>query len=169
MPVYPFTPEPLVKSGHYPHFSKHDGEVWERFLDQFSASFERVVYDVALGGVAFEGGDPDDRTARAWRYATAMKVDAVLIGDGRAWAVEVRPYARAGALGNALCYAEMLEMDNPTGLDVVAAVVSDEVSPDVRWCADRLGVHLFEVGRATPPSPLDLLEDPRPLELRGEA
>lgn len=168
MPVYPFIPEPLVKSGDYPHMAKHDAQLWERFLDQFSPLFERVAYDVALGGVVFTDTDDDPNVRKAWQYSTAMKVDAVLIGDGRVWCVEVRPYARAGAIGNALCYAEMLEQDNPTGLPVVAAVVSDEVSPDVRYCADRLGVHLFEVGRAPTPTPADLLEDQRrPADERG--
>ncbi|MFQ5844773.1 MAG: hypothetical protein ACE5JG_07275, partial [Planctomycetota bacterium] len=50
MPVFPVQIQPPELTGHYPHMSRHDTALWERFLTAFGREFEGFAYDVALGG-----------------------------------------------------------------------------------------------------------------------
>ncbi|MGH8696418.1 MAG: hypothetical protein ACREVS_08080 [Burkholderiales bacterium] len=152
MPVYPLTLGPLVMSGNYPHMAKHDAQLWERFIERWSSTFTGVAYDVALGGVIFEDPAADPALLQGWRYSTAVKVDAVLVGEGFAWTVEVRPGARLGSLGNALGYAVLFELDGALDLPITPTVVTDECSRDVEIVAEALGVALFQLGREAPPA-----------------
>src|SRR4030042_1521136 len=38
--------------GKYPHMLEEDRPVWERFLNQYTNLFERIYYDVRVGGVS---------------------------------------------------------------------------------------------------------------------
>lgn len=146
MPVFPWRPRPLALDGDYPHMTKHDVQVWERFLRQHAAAFEAVAYDVALGGILPPDRGADDPHALMWRYSTAVRVDAVLVARDSVWVVEVKPRGSPSAIGQALCGATLWEADDPVGLDVVPAVVCATASADVRYCAEQLGVVLVEVG-----------------------
>lgn|SRR5574341_560033 len=146
MPVYPFDPVPAVKSGDYPHMASRDVTVWERWLDQFGGELLGVVYDVALGGMEPPEDAGDERMKRAWRYSTAIKVDAVALAEGGTLVIEVKPRASLSAIGQALGAATMMELDNPTNYEPTPCVVTDECTPDVRYVCDQLGVVLYEVG-----------------------
>jgi len=148
MPVYPpvyVAPEP---TGHYPHFEKHDAVIWERFLDVYGAQFEQVAYNVALGGVRLEQEDIDPAARAGWQYTTALRPDVIALRGQDVWLIEVKPSARASALGQALCYAVMAERDGAWSLPLVACVVTDQTTPDIRYCAAQLGVRLVEVPAA---------------------
>src|SRR5574341_1087219 len=121
MPVYPFDPVPAVKSGDYPHMASRDVTVWERWLDQFGGELLGVVYDVALGGMEPPEDAGDERMKRAWRYSTAIKVDAVALAEGGRLVI-------------------------PTNYEPTHCVVTDECTPAVRYVCGQLGVVLYEVG-----------------------
>lgn len=146
MPVYPFNPLPPAKTGNYQHMSYRDMAVWERFLDQYAGQVDAVAYDVALGGIEADPNDGTPAMRQAWRYSTAIKVDAVAIDGNLAVVIEVKPRAGPSAIGQALCGATLFELDNPAGYEVQPAVVTDAASPDVRYLCERLGVELYEVG-----------------------
>lgn len=154
MPVYPPIFAPPNKSGHYPHMAIHDAVIWERFLDQFGQTLTSVAYDIAVGGYVVQPKEADEATIKAYQYATAMKIDAVATTEENVLVIEVKPHAGASSLGQALCYAEMLEIDGATPLPIVPCVVTDYCNPDVKYCAEQLGVILFEVGGfLTEPAP----------------
>lgn len=151
MPVYPLLLQPLVKDGDYPHMQSRDVEIWERWIDAYGGNFPRGAYDVALGGVVIDSPGAEESIIRAYRYATAVKVDAVVVSDERALAIEVKPRASLGAIGQALGAAALLEADQSVNVEIFPAVVTDRMLPDARFVADELGVLVFEVGEATPP------------------
>lgn len=146
MPVYPLVWTPLVKHGNYPHMAKLDAAIWERFLDQYADNFEEVAYDVALGGFLPDESQGDLPTRTGYQYSTALKVDAVLRRAGELWMVEVKPSAGVSALGGALCYTVMAEQDGFSTFPLVPVVVTDQVSPDITFCAETLGVTVVAVG-----------------------
>lgn len=145
MPVYELAWTALQKSGDYPHMGKRDAEIWERFLDRFTEQFDLVAYDVALGGFALTEEQLTEDERLGWRYSTALKVDVVLARAGEVWVIEVRPHAGVSAIGGALCYATMAEQDGFTPEPIIPAVVTDRASPDIRFCAEQLGVTLIAV------------------------
>jgi len=145
MPVYPIFWQPLVKTGDYPHMAKHDATIWERFLDELGGNFSHAAYDVALGGIVLgpELGSVGERLG--WQYSTALKIDVVLQQLESVWIVEVKPQAGVSALGAALCYTVLAEQEQLSPLPLVPAVVTDHTSPDIRRCAQALGVTLVEL------------------------
>lgn len=158
MPVYPVAFVPVVKTGAYPHMAKLDAAIWERFLDQYGANFLGVAYDVALGGyLPGESEGPLD-VRLGWQYSTALKVDAVLQREAEVWIVEVKPNGRTSGIGAALCYTALAEADPFTTFPLVPVYVTDRASPDIRLCAEKLGVTLVAVDEPLNPD-LDVAED----------
>jgi len=145
MPVYPVSWQAVVKTGHYPHMSPRDVAIWERFLDAFAGDFSAVAYDVALGGFVADValGTVDDRLG--YQYSTALKIDAVLQREEEVWIVEVKPSGHTSALGAALAYTIVAERDGFTAFPLVPVVVTDRMSPDVKFAADALNVVVVEV------------------------
>lgn len=158
---------PLERGRHYRHMAKRDIEVWERFLARERLGFLGVAYDVALGGVPAQPPeldptpgrpvatfDPTDVTdpnelaqalAAGWQYSTALKVDAVLMAPERLYLVEVRPWAHAGTLGNALCYTLVAQREQISDLPLAPMIVCEGIQRDIRWVAEQLGVQVVEV------------------------
>lgn len=151
MPVYPLELKPLVKDGDYPHMQKRDVEIWERFIDLYGGNFPQAAYDVALGGVVVADRDADPAVLLGFRYATAIKVDALVVNEQRGLVIEVKPRASLGALGQALGAALLLEADKVLPVELFPAIVTDRANPDVKFCAEELGVLVFEVGESAPP------------------
>jgi hypothetical protein len=143
--VAPIIPRAIVKDGDYPHMAKRDAAVWERWIEKHGANYRAVAYDVALGGLAAPGAEPDDALDRMWQYQTALKIDAFVLGDGQALVIEVRPWATVSALGAALAYSMVLDRIGVGNVALVPTIVCEGIQVDVRWCCDRLNVQVFEV------------------------
>jgi hypothetical protein len=150
MPVYPPTWLPLVKNGYYPHLSKHDAAIWERFLDAYGGNWLDVAYDVALGGFQLADTLGTEAERLGWQYSTALKIDAVLRSLEGVWICEVKPSAGVSAIGGALSYATMAEEDPFTTLPLFPAIITDHASGDIRRVAERLGITVIEVPEAPP-------------------
>lgn len=145
MPVYPveFTPPALL--GHYPHMSRRDAPLWERYLKLYAIHWQGFAYNVALGGLDVEEEGQSAEMRIMWRYNTAEKIDVVANRGDEQWLIEVKPNARLGALGQALGYLLLAQREPWTGLPLRPAVLTDNVTPDVRWCAEQLGVEMLIV------------------------
>ena len=150
MPVYPPERVPATSRALFTHLSKHDGAIWSRFLDAYADAFESFAYDVALGGVVVDEASGDLATRKGYQYSTALKIDVVGYRAESVWVIEVKPNAGTNAIGAALCYVELGGVDRFTELELVPVVVTDRMSPDVRFCAGELGVLVFELPEPTP-------------------
>lgn len=150
MPVYPITRLPVTTRGVFPHLSKHDTSIWSRFLDAYADAFESFAYDVALGGQKVDPQHGGEETRLGWQYSTALKVDVVGFRSDAAWIIEVKPNAGTNAVGAALCYTELARVDVFTDRELVPIVVTDRMSPDVKFAAAELGVLVFELPEPAP-------------------
>lgn len=150
MPVYPveFTPPEL--RGSYPHMSRRDTPLWERYLRLYAHQWFGFAYDVALGGLDVQADDVSAEERKGWAYSTAEKIDVVANRGDEHWLIEVKPNARASAVGQVLCYLLLANREPWTSLPLVPCVLTDNMSPDVRWCAEQLGVQVILL-----PEPLD--------------
>ena len=157
MPVYPVARVPVTSRGLFPHLSKHDTVIWSRFLDVYADAFTDFAYDVALGGQRVNEEHGDEATRLGWQYSTALKVDVVGFRELDAWIIEVKPNAGTNAVGAALCYVELAQVDTFTDKPLVPVVVTDRMSPDVRFAANELGVLVFELPE--PPAAFTRLDE----------
>lgn len=150
MPVYPiefFPPQPL---GWYPHMARRDAAIWERYLRAHAQLWRGFAYDVAVGGIIAEVTDYDEATLKGYQYSTAQRIDVVGERPDEHWIIEVRSNARVGAVGAALGYTLLAQKEAWTQLPLVPAVCTDNISPDVRWVAEQLGVQLIIVPEELP-------------------
>lgn len=150
MPVYPVERLPATFRGAFPHLSKHDAPIWSRFLDAYADAFTGFSYDVALGGVLLGEEHGDEAARKGWQYSTALKIDVVGFREDAAWIIEVKPSANVSAIGAALCYVELAAIDKFTDLPLVPCVVTDELTPDIAYCCEQLGVVHFELPAPAP-------------------
>lgn len=144
MPVYPVERMPVTFRGAFPHLSKHDAPIWSRFLDAYADSFEHFAYDVALGGRVPPDDFGSEADRKGWQYSTALKIDVVGFRADAIWIIEVKPSANVSAIGAALAYVEMAELDKIGELPLVPVIVTDEMSADIAYCCEQLGVVHFE-------------------------
>lgn len=83
--------------GIYPHMLEEDRPIWSRFLDENGSLFERVYYDVRIGGV-YPGPEYGDEKMRKMYYdVSAKRIDALGELKDEIWIIEVaaRPGLRA--------------------------------------------------------------------------
>jgi hypothetical protein len=152
VPVYPIEFFPPELLGWYPHMARRDAAIWERYLQQSKELWQGFAYDVAVGGIVVEATDADEATLRGYQYSTAQRIDVVGNRGTEHWIIEVRANARVGAVGAAVGYTLLAQKESWTELPLVPAVCTDNISPDVRWVAEQLGVQLLIV-----PEPLPLV------------
>lgn len=145
MPVFPVEFQPAALTGHYPHMARRDVELWERYLRAYHQDWFGFAYDVALGGLDVEDDEATEADRLGWRYNTAEKIDVVANRGDEHWILEVKPNARLGAIGQVLGYILLAQREPWTQLPLVPAIITDNVSVDVRWCAKQLGVNVIIV------------------------
>lgn len=143
MPVYPIEFIPPVPNGYYPHMARRDAAIWERYLKEAASLWQGVAYDVAVGGLLPEVTDADEAMLKGWQYSTAQRIDVVANRGTEHWIIEVRANARVGACGAAVGYTLLAQRESWTELPLVPAILTDNISPDVRWVAEQLGVQVL--------------------------
>lgn len=144
-PVYPLTLYTPEQQAHYPHMAKRDVEVWYDFIGKHGADYLAFSYDVALGGTALDLPGEDAASLIAWKYSTALKIDAVGWQGNQAWIIEVRPDATVSALGAALTYTLVAQREQLTELPMIPCVVCRNIQPDVAWACAQIGVQVIVV------------------------
>lgn len=150
MPVYPVIFGPPQLLGWYPHMARRDAAIWERYLKQEATGWHGFAYDVALGGQLVNDPEATEAELLGWKFSTAQRIDAVGDRGTEHWIIEVRAQARLGAVGAALGYT-MLAMREPwTQLPLVPCIITDNMSPDVRWVAEQFDVTVIIVPEDEP-------------------
>lgn len=143
MPVKPAIPEtPNIRTS-YPGLTPEDAEVWTSWLTANKDPIDEVYYDVALGGVIIDDPNIDEAMREGWRYTTAVKVDVIVVMNGENLVCELKPFARLGAIGQALGYAALLDMDPINDLPNAPMIITNDTSQEVRTVAEIYGVRLI--------------------------
>jgi len=143
MPVYPVVFSSPELRGHYPHLARRDAPLWERYLLTWAHQWQGFAYDVAVGGLDIDDDDSSEAQKLGWKYSTAEKIDVVANRGDEHWLIEVKPNARNDALGQVLGYLLLAQREPWTTVPLVPCVLTDNMSPDVRWVASQLGVEVL--------------------------
>lgn len=127
----------------YPHMKPGDVAIWERFIKANEGFFDTVDYDVLVGsGAAFDTalniqGRPD--VGALYR----KKIDVVGYKPGEIWLVEVKPDAQFSALGQVGAYDDLYREERKPTERVIAALLTDNVRPDIQNIAGKWGIELL--------------------------
>ena len=121
-----------------------DRVIWDRFIDKQPHAFKRVWYDLHIGDPCCDEALRADMHASGAFEVAQWCID-VVADDGRDFfIIEIKPAARASALGQALAYAALLNAEKKDGVRRVPAVLTDEIIPITASAAALLGVVMLE-------------------------
>lgn len=126
----------------YPHMGTADAAIWDRYVRQNPAAFDKAAYDVPVGA-----GAPFDTTvnpttggnlSKLYRY----KIDVVAEKNGELYVIEVKARAGPRAIEQVLGYARLAPLYLPDAKNPKALIVTDSLMPDMGRLAKSAGVEL---------------------------
>jgi hypothetical protein len=145
MPVYPVVWGPFERTGHYPHMSKHDSRIWERFQARYAGYFQEAAYDIALGGSLPTDPQATEAERLGWQFNTAKRIDAAVRNPDEIWLCEVRRGSGTDAIGAVIVYGELSELDKWADRPLILTIVTDRIDPDLRRVAEILEIQVIEL------------------------
>ena len=105
-----------------------DQEIWARFIEKNPNRFFRVWYDWHVGEHQCFGETCDNCESVGWYDLTRCKIDVVAEDDKAIYIIEIKPNAGAGAVGQALEYAQFFREDEKPRLPVIGVVLTDTIN-----------------------------------------
>lgn len=133
------------KLNKYPHMKPEDIAIWERFLLRYPDYFDTVDYDYKVG----EGNMPTFRQAanmeKGWRDLTQKKIDVVGYKGDMITIVEVKPRARANALGQMWMYDELYKRQENYAGTLRNLIITDTPDPDTETVAKSGDIQIIIV------------------------
>lgn len=136
-------PHPYERLLKYPGMRPHDQVIWEQFILNHPNAFHTVYYDVHLGNPADDPDKEMEMRANGGWDVSQWCVDVIGVADNYTAVIEVKPGARAGALGQAIAYRALLADEGLIKGNTVPMVLTDELLPVTMRAAQLLGVHLL--------------------------
>lgn len=107
-----------------------DVAIWERFLIKHPDAFERCDYDVKVGAGRMPAFRQEPNMEKGWKDLTQKKIDVVGYKGKDVWIIEVKPNARANALGQMWMYDELYKADFAVEGKIYNLIITDRDDPD---------------------------------------
>lgn len=127
----------------YPHMKPGDIAIWERFINANPGFFDTVDYDVLIGSGAPFDTSLNNLEGQSVGALYRKKIDVVGYRSGEIWLVEVKPDAQFAALGQIGAYDDLYREERKPTDRVVAALLTNNVLPDIQNIAQKWGVILL--------------------------
>lgn len=122
-----------------------DIEVWDRFLDEYSALYETFVYDCRVGKKTWVFPHWNSEYKKNARELSQLRIDVVGFRDSTIDIIEVKPRFSSSAIGQVLAYREAFSKDFKPDKPVRAVVVAGEIDPNLQPLIERLKVVYLKV------------------------
>ena len=145
------TPFDIYWRGRPPHMLAEDVPVWYRFLETWGHAFERLYYDVCVGGVTLSEERKKDSMWRMWRKTTAKRIDAIGETKDQVWIIEVADRPGLRALGQVQVYRSLWIEDPAIAKPEKMVIVCQTLDTDLGAAAAQNGVLLFVMPDKTAP------------------
>lgn len=128
--------------GKYPHMLDVDKPVWDLFLDRNPNLFQRLYYDVRLGGV-YPGPEYGDEKMRKMFYDnTAKRMDALGELEEEIWIIEVATRPGLRAIGQLQTYLALWFADPKITKPAKPVLVCQFIDEDLAKAMEFYGVLL---------------------------
>jgi len=126
--------------GRPPHMLPEDVGIWNKFLDQNAHLFQRIYYDVRIGGI-YPGPEYGDEKMRKMYYDnTAKRIDALGELEKELWIIEVALTPGLRATGQVMSYLALWFDDPKIMKPAKAVLVCQGIDDDLRRAMDIYGV-----------------------------
>lgn len=136
----PFSP---LYRGKYPHMLDVDRPLWNRFLDLNPTLFDRIYYDVRVGGVLLEDPGIPDNIAKSFFDVTAKRIDALAEKPDEVWIIEVANAPGLRATGQLATYCALWLADPVIKKPAKGVLVSNSLDDDLKralWVYGMLSI-----------------------------
>lgn len=117
-----------------------DYPVWESFLNTHATLFERVYYDVCVGGIML-----DDKTVPQtilWSYykSTAKRIDVLAELKDELWLIEVANVPGLRATGQLMSYMALWFQDPKIKKPIYGTLIANVIDDDLRTTLELYGM-----------------------------
>lgn len=129
--------------GSPPHMLSPDIPVWYRFLEKWGALFEKLYYDVLLGGPWLSPARAKDPMWRMWRATNAKRADAIAELANEVWIIEVSKRPGLRAVGQLMTYLALWQEDPKIEKIEIPVLVCEEVDTDLIASAAKYGIRTY--------------------------
>ncbi|KKN31454.1 hypothetical protein LCGC14_0823670 [marine sediment metagenome] len=117
-----------------------DIPVWYRFLDKYGFMFQKLYYDVFVGGPFYSAEKLKDPLIYMWRALNSKRIDALAELEKELWLIEVNTDPGLRAVGQLQVYLKLWQEDPKIDKPVQLVLVSAVVDPDLLSAASSLGI-----------------------------
>jgi len=136
-----------------PHMLKTDVPVWYGFLDRWGHLFERLYYDVLVGGPRLSQKQQADPLWRMWRANASKRIDVIGETRDQVWIIEVAQRPGLRAVGQCLVYRSLWIEDPKIAKPEVLVLVVEQLDTDLIASAARYGIRTYVIPLTTTRSP----------------
>jgi len=140
MPTQLGEPYSVLWRGKYPHMLDEDRPVWEKFLVQNIELFEKVYYDVRVGGVIPPIEYGDEKSRRMFYEVTAKRIDVLAERRDEVWIIEVANRPGLRAMGQLMTYVTLWYDDPKIMKPAKGVLVAIAIDDDLRRALEINGV-----------------------------
>lgn len=143
MPTIMGNPYSTEWRGKPPHMLETDIPVWYRFLEKYATYFEKLWYDVLLGGPLLTPEQQKDTYWLMWRANVSKRADAIAELKDELWIIEVATRPGLRAVGQLLVYQSLWIEDTKILKPETLVLVCEEVDTDLIASAARVGIRVY--------------------------
>jgi hypothetical protein len=140
-----------VKLSKYPHLSVRDSDSANMYFELNSLGFDKVSYDVPVGGGKEVLPDTPDNLKRDWHYLSSLKIDMLGKSKNSLSIVEFKGFGDSGAIGQLLIYQKLFHDKFASSSLTDLYVICQFSNPDIIKAANALGVRILLVKPGSPP------------------
>lgn len=136
--------EPYLTSwrGYYPAMLQEDIPVWEHFLNDNPLLFQRIYYNVRIGGVLPGPEFGDEKMRRMYWQTTAKRIDALAELENEVWIIEVAATPGLRAVGQLQTYMALWFEDVKIQKPAKPVLVCQSIDKDLERSLQFYGVLL---------------------------
>lgn len=143
MPTFLGKPYSTDWRGSPPHMLATDVPVWYPFLEKWGGLFQKLYYDVLLGGPTLSPEQEKDPYWRMWRSNTSKRADAIAELEHACWIIEVAKTPGLRAVGQLQVYRALWVEDPKILKPEEAVLVCQDIDTDLLASAAMYGIRSY--------------------------
>lgn len=145
MPTKLGEPQSPLWRGRYPAMLEEDIPVWNQFLERHAHLFERIYYNVRVGGVVSTEPGLSDKMREMYYDVSAKRIDALGETKDEVWIIEVAFKPGLRAVGQLQVYFALWHDDPKIMMPAKAVLVAIQIDADLQRSLDIYGIKFMTI------------------------
>lgn len=132
--------------GKYPHMLPEDYPIWEKYISQHEHEFERLYYNVRVGGQVIDDPNISPEMLKMWYSVNAKRIDVLAEKEDEVWIIEVTSRPGLRAVGQLATYLVLWLEDMKPAKPAKTVLVCERLDPDIERTLPVYGMQAYTVG-----------------------